>query len=163
MFAILKKFSRLLNNAQKSRIAILWGVTLVGAFLEVIGVSLMLPLITAIMQPDIIKTNKYIAYICKVLDLHSHRTFVIACIIAIIFVFIFKDLFLIMQYYIQARFVYNNQFATQQRMLNGFLNRPYEYFLNAESGEILRVIQADVPTTYNLLTTFLNMFTEVVV
>ena len=163
MFAILKKISRLLNNAQKSRIAILWVVTLVGAFLEVIGVSLMLPLITAIMQPDIIKTNKYIAYICKVLDLHSHRTFVIACIIAIIFVFIFKDLFLIMQYYIQARFVYNNQFATQQRMLNGFLNRPYEYFLNAESGEILRVIQADVPTTYNLLTTFLNMFTEVVV
>ena len=163
MFAILKKFSRLLNNAQKSRIAILWVVTLVGAFLEVIGVSLMLPLITAIMQPDIIKTNKYIAYICKVLDLHSHRTFVIACIIAVIFVFIFKDLFLIMQYYIQARFVYNNQFATQQRMLNGFLNRPYEYFLNAESGEILRVIQADVPTTYSLLTTFLSMFTEVVV
>ena len=85
MFAILKKFSRLLNNTQKSRIAILWVVTLVGAFLEVIGVSLMLPLITAIMQPDIIKTNKYIAYICKVLDLHSHRTFVIVCIIAIIY------------------------------------------------------------------------------
>ena len=67
-----------------------------------------------------------------------------------------------MQYYIQARFVYNNQFATQQKMLNGFLNRPYEFFLSAESGEILRVIQSDVPTTYGLLTTILSMFTELI-
>ena len=162
MFSVLKKFSKLLNGKQKSRLAVLGLVTVIGAFLEVIGVSLMLPLITAIMQPDIINTNPYIAYVCSILDLHSHRTFVIICIIAVILVFIFKDLFLIMQYYIQARFVYNNQFATQRRMLSGFLNRPYEFFLNAESGEILRVIQSDVPTTYGLLTTMLSMFTETI-
>lgn len=163
MFSVLSKFNKLLNAKQKSRLAILGAVTIVGAFLEVIGVSLMLPLITAIMQPDIIRTNKYIAYVCNILDLHSHRTFVIVCIIAVIFVFIFKDMFLIMQYYIQTRFVCNNQFAMQQRMLSGFLNRPYEFFLNTESGEILRVIQSDVPSTYALLTTVLGMFTESVV
>jgi len=162
MFSVIKKFNKLLNGKQKSRLAILAVVTVIGAFLEVIGVSLMLPLITAIMQPNIIKTNKYIAYVCNILDLHSHRTFVIMCIIAVILVFIFKDLFLMMQYYIQARFVYNNQFATQQKMLNGFLNRPYEFFLSVESGEILRVIQSDVPTTYGLLTTILSMFTELI-
>ena len=162
MFSVIKKFNQLLNGKQKSRLAILAVVTVIGAFLEVIGVSLMLPLITAIMQPDIINTNPYIAYVCNILDLHSHRTFVIMCIIAVILVFIFKDLFLMMQYYIQARFVYNNQFATQQKMLNGFLNRPYEFFLSAESGEILRVIQSDVPTTYGLLTTILSMFTELI-
>ena len=114
------------------------------------------------MEPNLITRNKYIACICNLLDLHSHRTFVIVCISAVILVFIFKDLFLMMQYYIQARFIYNNQFATQQRMLNGFLNRPYEFFINAESGEILRVIQADVPAAYILLTTILNMATETV-
>ena len=163
MFSVLKKFNKLLNGKQKSRLAILAVVTIIGAFLEVIGVSLMLPLITAIMQPDIIKTNQYIAYVCNVFDLHSHRTFVIVCIIAVIFVFIFKDLFLMMEYYIQARFVYNNQFVMQQRMLSGFINRPYEFFLGAESGEILRVIQSDVTNVYVLLTNILGMFTELVV
>ena len=163
MLSVLKKFNKLLNAKQKSRLAVLGIITVIGAFLEVIGVSLMLPLITAIMQPDIINTNKYIAYVCNILDLHSHRTFVIVCIIAVIFVFIFKDLFLIMQYYIQARFVYNNQFAMQQRMLNGFINRPYEFFLSAESGEILRVIQSDVTNAYSLLTNILGMFTEAIV
>ena len=163
MLSVLKKFNKLLNAKQKSRLAVLGIITVIGAFLEVIGVSLMLPLITAIMQPDIIDTNKYIAYVCNTLDLHSHRTFVIVCIIAVIFVFIFKDLFLIMQYYIQARFIYNNQFAMQQRMLNGFINRPYEFFLSAESGEILRVIQSDVTNVYSLLTNILGMFTEAIV
>jgi hypothetical protein len=51
----------------------------------------------------------------------------------------------------------------QQKMLSGFLNRPYEFFLNVESGEILRVIQSDVVATYALLTTVLGMFTEAVV
>ena len=163
MFSVLSKFNKLLNAKQKSRLVVLGVVNVIGAFLEVIGVSLMLPLITAIMQPNIIRTNKYIAYVCNILDLHSHRTFVIVCIIAVIFVFIFKDMFLIMQYYIQTRFVCNNQFAMQQRMLSGFLNRPYEFFLNVELGEILRVIQSDVPSTYALLTTILGMFTESVV
>ena len=163
MLSVVKKFNRLLNSKQKSRLLMLGIITVIGAFLEVIGVSLMLPLINAIMQPDITKTNKYIAYVCNILDLHSHRTFVIVCIIAVILVFIFKDLFLIVQYYIQTRFVYNNQFATQQMMLSGFFNRPYEFFVNAESGEILRVIQSDVSATYNLLTTILGMFTEAVV
>lgn len=163
MFSVLKKFDKLLNAKQKSRLAILAFVTVIGAFLEVIGVSLMLPLITAIMQPDIITSNNYISYVCDILDLHSHRTFVIVCILAVIFVFVFKDLFLIMEYYIQARFVCNNQFAMQQKMLSGFLNRPYEFFLNVESGEILRVIQSDVVATYALLTTVLGMFTETVV
>ena len=74
MLSVLKKFNKLLNSKQKSRLAILGIITVIGAFLEVIGVSLMLPLITAIMQPDIIKSNKYISYICSLLDLHSHRS-----------------------------------------------------------------------------------------
>ena len=46
MFSVLGKFNKLLNAKQKSRLAILGLVTVIGAFLEVIGVSLMLPLIT---------------------------------------------------------------------------------------------------------------------
>lgn len=76
MFSVLSKFNKLLNAKQKSRLVVLGVVNVIGAFLEVIGVSLMLPLITAIMQPNIIRTNKYIAYVCNILDLHSHRTFV---------------------------------------------------------------------------------------
>ncbi|MBP5305408.1 MAG: ABC transporter ATP-binding protein, partial [Lachnospiraceae bacterium] len=160
MIGVIKKFNRLMDKRQKKRIGILFVITVIGAFLEVLGVGLMLPLVTAIMQPDIIEKNEIIKWVCGVFDLHSHRTFVIVCIAALILIFIFKDVFLMAQYYVQARFVFNNRFATQQRLLHVFLNRPYEYFLNVKSGEIMRVITGDVGSTYSLLMTLLSLGTE---
>lgn len=151
---------RILERRQKKRLVVLFFLMLVGAILEVLGVSLMLPLLSAIMQPDIIEKNEVVKQICKILDLHSHRTFTIICIIALIIIFIIKDLFLIIQYYIQYRFTFNNRFATQKKLLEAFLKRPYEYYLYAQSGEIIRVIQNDVGETYGLLTTLLTFATE---
>lgn len=163
MISIVKKFNVLFEKRQKNRIFILFFLMLIGAFLEVLGVSLMLPLVTAIMQPDIIESNELVKRVCELFDLHSHQTFVIVCIAALIIVFVVKDLFLMIQYYVQARFVYNNRFATQRRLLEAYIKRPYEYYLNAESGEIVRVVQNDVNQTYNLLTTLLGFATETIV
>ena len=74
MLSILRKLSILMDKNQKKKVGILFFITLIGAFLEVLGVSLMLPLVSAIMNPDIIYTNSTIKHICEVLDLHSHRT-----------------------------------------------------------------------------------------
>lgn len=163
MKRIIDKYNQLLDARQKNRIFILFFLMLIGAFLEVIGVSLMLPLVSAIMIPDIIESNKYVAWVCRLFGLHSYRTFVIVCIIALIVVYIVKDLFVILEYYAQYRFVYNNQFATQMKLLHVYMKRPYEYYLNAESGEILRVVNADVSNTYTLLTTLLSLVTESIV
>lgn len=161
--SLVAKFKKLLDSRQKSRLFILFLITIMGTFLEILGVSLMIPMISAIMTPNIIFTNKYIAWVCGVLDLHSHKTFVIVCIIGLIFIFIFKDLFLILQYYAQTRFVCNNRFATQQRLLHAFFNRPYEYYLNASTAEIMRVVQNDAATVYSLLAVLLFMLSEAIV
>ena len=163
MIGILKKFSRLLDKRQKKRLGILFFMMLVGACMESLSVSLMLPLISAIMQPDIVETNRWIAAVCAFLNIQSYRDFVILCIIALILIFVIKDLFLILQYYAQTRFVYNNRFATQCRLLHIFMMRPYEYYLNIRSGEVIRLIQTDVDKAYELLTTLLSFATESVV
>ncbi len=163
MILILKKLSIILNKKQKGRIAILFFMTLIGAFLEVLGVSLIIPMVTAIMTPDIIKTNKYVKAICNLLDLNSYRTFVIVCIIALIAVFVLKNLFLMVQYYAQARFICNNKFYVNKRMFSNFLKRPYEYFLNANSSEIIRAINLDVYMVFSLLTTLIGLLVEIVV
>lgn len=163
MGSIVRKFGKLLDKRQKKRIVILFILMSIGAFLEVLGVSLMLPLVSALMQPNIIETNEMVKWVCGVFDLHSHRTFVIICICALILIYVIKDVFLMLQYYVQYRFVYNNRFATQQRLLQAYMKRPYEFYLHAESGEIVRVIQSDVAQTYNLLTTLLQFATESIV
>ncbi len=135
----------------------------IGAFFEAMSVSLMLPLMKGIMQPDIIEKNEIVKWVCELLDLHSHRTFVVACIFALIVVFVTKDLYMILEYYVQARFICNNRFATQQKILKSFLKRPYEFFLNADNGEVMRMISGDVSRTYALISTLLMMGTETIV
>ena len=163
MYSVIKKFNRILEKEQKKKILILLCMMLIGAFLEALGVSMMLPLITVIMQPEFMASNEMVIWVCNLFNIYSHKSFAIACIVSLIVIFIVKDLFLIFQYYMQARFVCNNRFATQRKLLCVYIQRPYEYYLNAQSGEIIRVIQEDVTHTYELLTTLLGFWTESIV
>lgn len=163
MFLILKKFNILMDKTQKKKIGILLIATTIGAVLEAVSVSLIIPLITAIMDPNIIYKNKIIKRICEIFDLHSHRTFIILCVACLVLVFVFKNIFLMLLYYAQARFVSNNRFATQKKFFNIFLNKDYEYFLEASSGEILRILQSDIPRTYGLLMIIIGLASECVV
>lgn len=163
MIRIIKKFLKILNKQQKLRVIIIGFMMVIGAFLETLGVGLILPLVTAIMTPDFIETNKYAKMVCEILDLHTTRTFMIVVIAALIFVYIFKNAYLFLEYYVQYRFICNNRFAVQCRLMEAYLRRPYEYFLNAESGEIVRVVTSDTQNTFNLLSTVLSFFTEAVV
>ena len=163
MLRIIRKFSQILSKQQKIRVVIIAIMMVIGAFLETLGVGLILPLVSAITTPDIIMTNKYAKLVCEIFDLHATRTFMIVVIAALIFVYIFKNVYLFVEYYVQYRFICNNRFAVQCRLMETYLHRPYEFFLNAESGEIVRVVTGDTSSTFNLLSTVLAFFTEAIV
>lgn len=163
MLRMIRKFSQILSKQQKIRVVIIAIMMVIGASLETLGVGLILPLVSAITTPDIIMTNKYAKLVCEIFDLHATRTFMIVVIAALIFVYIFKNIYLFGEYYVQYRFICNNRFAVQHRLMEKYLERPYEYFLKAESGEIVRVITDDTRNTFNLLSTVLSFFTEAII
>ncbi len=163
MIRVFKKFYRLLNQHQKNRVVILFFMMLIGACFEVLGVSMMLPLVTAVMDADIIRENVVCAWICRTFHLQDHVSFVIWCIAALVIIYIVKAAYLTFEYSIQYRFVYNNRFMTQSRLLKAYLKRPYEYFLTSQSGEIVRIVQEDARNAFDMLTVILNFATEAVV
>lgn len=143
--------------------AVLLFMMIIGAAFEVCGVSLMLPLVTAVMNDNIINENTYAAKVCALLHIESHTGFVMLCIVALIVLYIIKTVYLVFEYYIQYRFIGNNQFATQEKLLNTYLHRPYEFFLSAESGEIVRIVQSDTEKTFDMLAVLLSAASETVV
>ncbi len=163
MIEVIKGFSRLFDREQKKKVVLLFVMMLIGAVFEMMGVSLMLPLMTAVMNPDIIETNAIVAWVCGIFDLHSYRTFVVLCIAALIGVYIVKDSFLIFEYNMQYRFTFNNRFLVQRRLLHAYMQKDYEFYLSAKSGEILHVVQSDVGGAFGLFNTILFFATESVV
>ena len=56
MIRIVKKFSGIMTHEQKVRVVILAALMVVGAILEMGGVSLVFPLMTAVMDKDFLDT-----------------------------------------------------------------------------------------------------------
>ena len=160
---VLKKFRQILSRHQKIRIIELTILMVIGGFMETLSVTLILPFIKAIMDPETVMANHYVQLVCRLCGIESYRTFLVLLAMVMALLYIFKNVFLLFQLMIQNRFVYNNMFFTQQRLLRSFLLRPYEYFLEVKSGEILRVIGDDTKQGFEVLMYVLSLFSELVV
>lgn len=163
MIRIIKKFGLLLNKHQKGRVAIILIMMVLGAFFEVLSISLLVPFVSIVMQPEIISTNKYIGKFVCFFNINSNKELLISGLFILILIFIIKNLYLMLEYYVQYRFIYNNRFRTQSEVMGVYLNKPYEYFLTSNSGEVIRVLNNDICSTYDLLLRLLSVATESIV
>lgn len=158
-----KQLSGFFAKKQKIQIVFLLVLTLIGGILETLGVSMVVPVVSAILDTEDFAKNSMVQRAMDILNITDIMTLVILLIGFLIFIYIFKNVYLIFLYYVQAKFVNNNRCKMSKSLLSQYLNRPYEYFLNADSATILRTIYGDLDNVYNLLMQYMNMVVECVV
>ncbi len=163
MKKILKKLNVLLDKKQKRVMVFLIFVMLIGAALELLGVGLILEAATVITDPQILEKNEMLAYIYGMLGMESMTQFSMFMLGTLILVYAVKNAYLFFQSKMQFRFVYSNQFATSRRMMINFMQRPYEYYLNADTSVIQRSITSDVNNMYGLILSLLQLVSEMIV
>ena len=158
-----KKLLGLLNRSQKIHVFILLIMMIVGALLETGVVSLVLPLVSVIMDPDMIQNTGYLRFVYDLLGCSDENQFLIVIVCGLIAGYLFKNVFLFFMYYAQAKFVTRSQYEMSKKLLMNFMNKPYEYYLNASTGNIIRIIQGDVGNVFALLNNALQFLTELFV
>lgn len=165
MKKIIKKLMVLLDKRQKRIMVLLVLLMLIGAVLETLGVTLVLPVMNVVMDEHAVEKKWYLQVICDVLHIgyEDTKSLMIVTMLALIGVFVVKNVFLFFQQKAQLKFVYTNQFATSRRMMINFMERPYEYYLNADTSVIQRSITSDVNNMYGLILALLQLFSEVIV
>lgn len=161
--SIWKKLSCILNKKQQRKIVGLGVLILIGGLLEMLGVSMMLPLVTVIMDVDRMQHNKYVQLICGWLHIESMNHFVVLLLIAVVLVFVLKNAYLLFLAYVQSKFVNSNQHRAGSYMLEEYLNRPYEFYLDADIPTIFRILDGDIPKVFQLLLSLIKLATELVV
>ena len=163
MVKIFKKMNKLLDGKQKRRMVLIIFLMLIGGVLESLSISVVIPVISVLLDPAAVENNKILAVIYQGLHLKDITQFTIVMLLALIGAFVLKNLFLFLQNVVQLRFVYVNQFATSRRMMINFMKRPYEYYLNADTAVIQRNITSDVNNMYGLILSVLQLISEGVV
>lgn len=160
---IIKKLNVVLSKRQKIRVIILLFMILIGALLETLGISMIVPVVGAILEPDALSENALIAGINKVLRITDINRFVIVMLLLMIAVFIIKNLYMLLMYYVQYSFIANNQYRISRDLLQIYLNRPYEFYLNANTSDVLRTVYSDTTGVFSLLLQCIQLVTEVAV
>lgn len=157
---ILKKLMVIMNAKQKRMMGLLLVMMVFGAFMETASISLIIPVMTLVLSPNAVEENALMAGVYHGLHMTSPRQFTVFVMGAMVLAFVLKNLFLFLLQKTMYRFVYKNQFETQEKMLRSFVKRDYEFYLNIETSTIQRIIAADVVNAYLLILSLLQIMSE---
>lgn len=158
---IFKKMMVLLDKKQKRTMVLLLFLMLIGALLEASGITLVVPVISVVLTPEEGATG-IAAFVYGLNPFASTKTFGIVIMLALIAVFVIKNIYLYFEQKAIYNFVYTNQFKTSERMMKNYMRRNYEFYLNADSAVIQRSITSDVNNMYALILSVLTLVSEVI-
>lgn len=163
MRKIYRKLQILLDGRQKRQMVGIVFLMLIGGVLESLGIAMIAPVMQVVIDPEQVQESKILSGIYNLFNLSSTTQLAAIIMVSIILVFVIKNVFLYFMNVVQLRFVYTNQFATSRRMMINFMQRPYEYYLNADTTVIQRNITSDVNNIYALILSCLQLISEMIV
>lgn len=153
------KLMVLLDRKQKLSMVYLLLLMLISAILEATSITMLFPIIQAIIQPEAVEKG-ITGWFYHLLGSNSISQFVITVMAIMIFAFVVKNIFLFYEQKKLYRFIYGNQFKTSERMMRNYLHRGYESYLKADTAVIQRNITADVGNMYHYALAFLQVISE---
>lgn len=166
---LLGKIRSIFDRRQKRQLFVLGIMIFVGGVLETLGVSGMIPVITAILNPEklfeYVQRYDVLRNICSFLNIDVTRvgSMTVALIAGLIAIFIIKNIYILYLTYRQNTFITHTRNKMISRVMREFLNRPYEDYLGADIPTVFRITDSDIPQTFSLILAMLQLASEVVV
>lgn len=145
------QFKTLLDVKQQKQAIGVFFLLFLGALLETLGVAAILPFISAIMSPSVLWENRYVQLLSDAFHITSDIDLVIFLGVLISIVYILKNLFLVFVSYAEARFRTSFVYELSKMMMHSYLKRPYTYFLNTNSAEMIRGVADDISSASELI------------
>jgi len=141
---MLKILLDLLLPAERISAFFLTTWVLVVALVDVIGIASIMPFIAVLSNPGLVQNNEYLAGLYEFSGYQSSYDFLFL-LGTIVFLLLLISLSLkALTVYVQTRFTLRLEYSLGRRLLSGYLNQPYEWFLNQNSSELGKSILTEV-------------------
>ncbi len=151
VFKVLKEINYALTQKQKITCFCVFFMILFGAFLETLGVSLILPLAQALIAPRELMSYPVVNRMLQIFGIKDNGHIVLFVGIFFATIFIVKNLYLMYLSHKQIKIRWDMQCELSAKMLESYMARPYTYFLDTNSSRILRGVTDDVGCLYNII------------
>ena len=151
------------DRKQKLNLVYVTIIIFLQSFAELLGVSVILPFINAVVAPEMLLEENPIRWAYDFFGMESTGELIIYLAVLIIIVYILKNLFLIYVYELQYKFAYYGKKQMQNELMRYYIGKDYTFFLNVNSSELIRNINTDPEMFYTAVQNALQLLSELCV
>lgn len=150
----------ILNNSQKRKMVVIFLAVLAGALLETLGVSSLLPFVQVLASPDELMQEEYIVILARWFSITDAKVITVMVGVAVIVVFLIKNIGLTISSYLLVKFKAELTKELRYQMMCCYMNRPYLFFVNSDTGDIVRGVSGDVDSVRSIIDYIFHILTE---
>lgn len=144
---MIAKLLALLTPAERKRAAVLMGMILVMAFLDMLGVASILPFMAVLANPDVVQTNAVLntAFTASQnIGIGTAEQFLFALGVLVFVLLVTSLTFKALTVFAQTRFAFMCEYSIGKRLVEGYLHQSYSWFLNRNSADLGKTILTEV-------------------
>lgn len=154
------KLVQILNRKQRRDGIILFFLLMIVSMLEMLGVGVIVPFIITMLEPEKIMTNQYIVPIIDLFQITDYRQFMYVVSGGIIVIYVAKNVFILYVNYYQSRYRNRLEKDLNVKMLSSYMKRPYTFFLQTNSAEIIRGVNSDIANVASVVDGYSSILAE---
>lgn len=156
----IKRLIYILTRRQKVLGLVLVGLAIFCAILNTLCVYIFTPVVSAMTDAENYMSSNIAEMIAKITGITDfHKSFLCVCILVAILYFL-KEIVLTFQLWYSNRYAFKICRELSELVLDSYMNREYDFFLNYGTTKILRDVQSDTRAVNNMLTCITNLITE---
>lgn len=154
------KLCFILTSQQKKYAVLVMVMAIIAALLELLGVSIVIPIMEMLLNYESIASKWYIAPFIEVFHLYTSTAVIWFVCLAAIAVFLVKNIYFIFYNWVSLKFSYKVQRELSKRVLASYMKQGYLFFVNNNSSRLLQGVGADVAAVYEMLNSIFSMVTK---
>ena len=138
---ISKKLNILISRKEKRKGLLLTLLLLIGMIFEVLGIGLLLPILTAILNPEILLENEITKSIFDFLQINDKDQIVKVALGSLLLVYLLKSAYLIFLSFYQNKFTSVLSSNLSNKLFKNYLYKDYAFHIKRNSSELIKNLQ----------------------
>jgi ABC-type multidrug transport system fused ATPase/permease subunit len=147
----IRKIITLFSPEELRRSFLLLIMVMVMAFIDAIGIASIMPFIAVLGNQDIIQNNQILHWVYLFLDFKEISGFLIFLGSVVFLTLVASITFKAITTRVLFRFTHMMEFSLGARLVYGYFNQPYEWFLNRNSSDLGKNVLSELQKVLNCI------------
>lgn len=159
---IWNKMLYILTPKQKRLSILVFVMVLAGAVLETLGVSIIIPLVQAMVSTEELMRNEMIMKLTEKMNITTGNQLILVISGCVIIIYILKNLYLVCLSIVRVNYASHIRRELSLRIMKSYMKRNYAYFINMKTADLIRGVGYDCSGVYEVIFQAFRMLTEAI-